>query len=152
VTRGNLCSAFVAGGVFGLGLALSQMTDPRVVLAFLDVTGAFDPTLLFVMAAAVAVTVSAFPLVLQRGRPLLADEFRLPASKAVDAPLLTGAALFGIGWGLAGYCPGPALVALAGGAPEAWWFVPAMLLGGWIQGRIRRDATPVPPTTSALPR
>jgi uncharacterized protein len=141
VTR-SLLGAFVSGAVFGVGLVLSQMTDPRVVLGFLDVTGAFNPALVFVMAGAVAVTVSTFPLVLRRGRPLLAAAFRVPTRQEIDTPLLVGAAVFGVGWGLAGYCPGPALVAFAGGVHEAWWFVPAMLVGGWLQGRLDRRGMP----------
>ena len=128
-------SAFVAGILFGLGLVVSRMADPRVVLAFLDVTGEFDPSLLLVMAGAVAVTAIAFRLVLRRRTPVFDAAFRLPTRREIDAPLVIGAVLFGIGWGLAGYCPGPALVALAGGARDALVFVPAMLLGGWLQRR-----------------
>jgi uncharacterized membrane protein YedE/YeeE len=130
-------AAFVAGALFGLGLVVSRMADPRVVLAFLDVAGDFDPSLLFVMAGAVAVTAVAFRLVLRRPKPVLAESFTLPTRHEIDTPLVRGAVLFGIGWGLAGYCPGPALVALAGGARDALVFVPAMVLGGWLQRRAR---------------
>jgi uncharacterized protein len=132
-------SAFLAGALFGFGLVISRMFDPRVVLAFLDLFGNFDPSLLFVMAGAVAVTVVAFRVVLKQPKPMLDTEFRVPAKRSIDRPLVLGSAIFGLGWGLAGYCPGPALVALAGGAKEALLFVPAMLIGGWLQ---RRFATP----------
>jgi uncharacterized membrane protein YedE/YeeE len=130
-------AAFAAGALFGLGLVVSRMADPRVVLAFLDVAGDFDPSLLFVMAGAVAVTAVAFRLVLKRRKPVLAESFTLPTRREIDTPLVLGAVIFGIGWGLAGYCPGPALVALAGGARDALVFVPAMVLGGWLQRRAR---------------
>jgi uncharacterized membrane protein YedE/YeeE len=139
--RRSLATAFVAGAVFGLGLVLSQMADPRVVLAFLDITGAFNPALIFVMGGAVAVTAVAFRLVLRRPQPLFEGEFRLPTGRAIDTPLIAGAAIFGLGWGLAGYCPGPALVNLAAGASEAWWFVPAMIAGGWLQRWLERGGT-----------
>ena len=128
-------SALLSGALFGTGLAMSGMTDPRRVLGFLDVAGEFDPTLVFVLSGAVATTLLMFRLVLRRGRPLLADRFRLPDTKHVDRRLLGGAALFGIGWGLAGYCPGPALAGLGAGAVESLWFVPAML-GGMLVHRI----------------
>lgn len=136
----RLPAAWLAGLLFGLGLVLSRMSDPRVVLGFLDVAGAFDPTLLFVLAGAVGVTAIAFRQVLRRSRPVLDERFHLPTSRTIDARLVLGAAIFGIGWGLAGYCPGPALVALGGGLREALYFVPAMLVGGigyrwWIARR-----------------
>jgi len=139
--RRSLAAAFVAGAVFGLGLVLSQMADPRIVLAFLDITGAFNPALLFVMAGAVAVTAVTFRIVLRRAHPLFEHEFRVPTSRAIDMRLIAGAAIFGLGWGLAGYCPGPVLVNLAGGTSEAWWFVPAMIAGGWLQRRLERGGT-----------
>ncbi|WNL46117.1 YeeE/YedE family protein [Dyella sp. BiH032] len=126
----RLPAAWLAGLLFGLGLVLSRMSDPRVVLGFLDVAGAFDPTLLFVLVGAVGVTAIAFRQVLRRSRPVLDERFHLPTSRTIDARLVLGAAIFGIGWGLAGYCPGPALVALGGGLREALYFVPAMLVGG----------------------
>ena len=124
-----LVSALVAGALFGLGLAMSGMTDARIVLGFLDVAGAFDPTLMFVLAGAVATTALLFTPILRRGHPLLACAFQVSNLKHIDAPLLTGAALFGIGWGIAGYCPGPALAGLGAGSLESLWFVPAMLAG-----------------------
>ena len=125
----QIVAAAVAGALFGVGLAVSRMTDPTVVLGFLDLAGAFDPTLMFVLAGAVSVTLLAFRLVLRRPRPVLAEGFQLPATNAIDRPLLAGAALFGIGWGLAGYCPGPALVSIAAGIDSAVVFGVAMLAG-----------------------
>lgn len=122
-------AALLSGALFGLGLAMSGMTDPRRVLGFLDVFGDFDPTLAFVLGGAVATTTLLFRFVLRRGSPVLADTFQLSNLKHVDAKLLGGAALFGIGWGIAGYCPGPALAGLGIGSTEALWFVPAMLAG-----------------------
>jgi uncharacterized membrane protein YedE/YeeE len=122
-------AALVSGGLFGLGLALSGMTDPTRVLGFLDVFGDFDPTLAFVLGGAVTTTMVLFALVRRRERPVLADRFQVSALRAVDRPLLAGAALFGIGWGIAGYCPGPALAGLGVLSPEAMWFVPAMIAG-----------------------
>ena len=121
--------ALASGALFGAGLAMSGMTDPRRVLGFLDIFGAFDPTLLFVLGGAVATTVLLFRLVLRRGRPVFAEAFQLSNLKHVDRRLLGGAALFGIGWGIAGYCPGPALAGLGIASVEALWFVPAMIVG-----------------------
>lgn len=122
-------AAFVAGGLFGVGLAMSGMTDARRVLGFLDVFGDFDPTLMFVLGGAVATTTLAFRIVLRRGSPVLADTFHLSNLRHVDRRLLGGAALFGVGWGLAGYCPGPALAGLGVAAAEVLWFIPAMFAG-----------------------
>jgi uncharacterized membrane protein YedE/YeeE len=126
----------VSGALFGAGLALSRMTDRQVVLGFLDVAGAWNPTLAFVMGGAVAVTAVAFRLVLRRPAPAFGDRFRVPDDDAIDARLLAGAASFGIGWGLAGFCPGPVLVGAAAGLADAWVFVPAMVAGSWIAGRL----------------
>jgi uncharacterized membrane protein YedE/YeeE len=121
--------AFVAGLVFGLGLLLSGMADPAKVLGFLDLAGAWDPSLAFVMAGAIAVGALAFALTRRRAKALLGDAMQLPTSTRIDRRLLAGSLLFGAGWGLAGFCPGPALVALGLGAPQAVVFVAAMLAG-----------------------
>ena len=118
-----------AGTLFGLGLAISSMVDPAKVIGFLDVSGDWDPTLVFVMGGALLVTIPAFRLILKRPRPVLADKFELPTNKDVDARLLGGSALFGIGWGLAGFCPGPAVTALASGLMPVFVFVAAMVVG-----------------------
>ena len=122
-------AALASGALFGTGLAMSGMTDPRRVLGFLDLLGDFDPTLMFVLGGAVATTMLLFRFVLRRGSPVLADTFHLSTLKRVDRRLLGGAAIFGIGWGIAGYCPGPALAGLGVGSIEALWFVPALLAG-----------------------
>jgi hypothetical protein len=129
--------AAVAGALFGAGLALSGMADPDRVLAFLDPLGSWDPSLALVMAGALAVSVPGFAWVRRRGHAVCGD-LQLPTQSHIDARLVVGAALFGIGWGLAGYCPGPALVGLARLAPEAFWFLPVMILGFWIGERIDR--------------
>jgi uncharacterized membrane protein YedE/YeeE len=129
--------ALLAGLLFGLGLDLGGMTRPSVVLSFLDVAGAWNPQLLFVMAGAVATAAIGYRLVLRRPRPVLAERFRLPSTQGLGARLLGGAALFGIGWGLVGYCPGPALASLASASPATLWFVLAMVLGWWLGARFR---------------
>ena len=108
-------AAFASGALFGAGLAISGMTNRFVVLGFLDVFGGFDPTLLFVLGGAVAVTTIAFRLVLKLPAPACGGGFHVPTANAVDTRLLLGAAIFGIGWGLAGFCPGPVLVGAAAG-------------------------------------
>jgi uncharacterized membrane protein YedE/YeeE len=120
---------FVSGGLFGIGLALSGMTDTRIVLGFLDIAGAWNPALLFVMLGAIALTMPAFYFILKRPSPLVAQQFHVPTKTTLDARLLVGSAIFGIGWGLYGYCPGPALAALSGFHTEPWLFVIAMAVG-----------------------
>jgi uncharacterized membrane protein YedE/YeeE len=119
----------VAGLVFGLGLVISGMADPAKVLNFLDVAGTWDPSLAFVMGGAIAVALPGYWLTFRRSKPLLADRFSLPPKSPIDRRLVGGAAIFGIGWGLAGFCPGPAIVSLPLGAPGTLVFVPAMLIG-----------------------
>lgn len=131
-------AAGLAGALFGAGLALAGMTDPRRVLGFLDVAGDFDPTLAWVLAAAVLVSALGQRWVLRRAQPVFAPRFQLPAARGVDRRLLLGAVLFGIGWGWAGYCPGPAIAGLAVASREALWFVPAMLAGFWLHDRFLR--------------
>lgn len=122
-------ASFCCGLIFGIGLLVSGMTEPQKVLGFLDVFGAWDATLAFVMAGAVAVTGIGFAFARRRNAPLLAPSFGWPSRSDIDTPLLAGSALFGIGWGLAGICPGPALVNLAGLSAPIVIFVVAMLLG-----------------------
>ncbi|WP_373375827.1 DUF6691 family protein [Cupriavidus nantongensis] len=121
--------ALLAGLVFGIGLIVSGMANPAKVLGFLDLAGAWDPSLAFVMAGAIGVGVVAFALARRRQRSLLGLPMQWPALAAVTPRLLLGSAAFGIGWGLAGFCPGPALVALGAGYAKAWGFVAAMLAG-----------------------
>lgn len=122
----RLLAPLLCGVLFALGLGLAGMTDPNRVLAFLEFR---DPALMFVMGGAVAVTLVGFPAVLRRERPLLAPRFELPAQHAVDRGLLVGAAVFGLGWGLVGLCPGPALTGLVTGEPLLLLFVVTMLVG-----------------------
>lgn len=131
--------SLMAGLVFGLGLAIAEMTNPLKVQAFLDLAGDWDPSLAFVMGGAVTVTALAFRFILHRPVPFYGERFHLPTLTQVDRKLLVGAALFGIGWGLAGYCPGPALATVLSGNSEAWLFVPAMLVGGALQRWQRRS-------------
>jgi hypothetical protein len=122
-------SAFLSGLVFGFGLIVSGMANPAKVLGFLDLAGPWDPSLAFVMAGAVAVGFAAFSIARRRTSSLLGLEMRLPAAGRIDRRLVGGSLLFGIGWGLAGFCPGPGLVALGMGEWKAAVFVAAMLLG-----------------------
>jgi uncharacterized protein len=131
-------AALIAGVLFGAGLLISGMADPQRVLAFLRIAPGWDPSLAFVMAGALAVTLPGFALLRRRGRPLLAPSFVAPTAAPVDRRLLLGAALFGLGWGWVGYCPGPALVGFGLGHWNAWLFVPAMLAGGWVTSRLLR--------------
>lgn len=122
---------FALGLLFGAGLIVSGMSDPAKVLNFLDLTGTWDPSLAFVMGGAVGVAFVGYRLVLARPGPIAADRFHLPEKTGIDARLVVGPALFGIGWGLGGFCPGPALTALGLGSAGTLAFVPAMILGMW---------------------
>ncbi len=139
--------ALGTGLFFGWGLTLSGMTDPLTVQAFLDVAGTWNPALAFVMGGAVLVSLLGFQWLLKkRQAPVCGEVFHLPQNKAIARRLLGGAALFGIGWGLAGYCPGPALTSLLAGNTEVWVFVPAMLA----VPRVRRG-NKRPPLANATP-
>ena len=134
--------ALVAGLLFGLGLAISGMFDPAKVLGFLDIaaiaSGGWDPSLAFVMAGGLAVTLPAFQIARRWRQPVAAAEFQTSRAKGLDARLLLGALLFGIGWGLVGYCPGPALAALAFAVPGTIVFVLAMAAGMLLQALVAR--------------
>jgi len=132
----RVLSALGAGLLFGLGLAVSRMVDPAKVLGFLDITGAWDPSLALVMAGAAGTAMIGYRLALGRGRPLLAEAFQLPTRTEIDARLLAGAVIFGIGWGMAGVCPGPAVTGIAFLQIETLYFVPAMALGLFIARRV----------------
>ncbi len=125
----SLGAAAAGGALFGAGLLVSGMTRPEKVVGFLDVTGAWDPSLALVMAGAIAAHVVGRRLVQRRGAPLFGEHFHVPTRADLDPRLVAGAAIFGVGWGLSGYCPGPALVAAAGGVPPALLFVAAMTVG-----------------------
>ena len=126
-------AALLSGLIFGLGLILSGMGNPAKVQNFLDFFGQWDPSLALVMGGAIAVGLIAFSWAKRRKTALLGDAMQLPTSTVIDRQLLTGSALFGIGWGLAGFCPGPALMNLSTLTPQVWLFVAAMLAGMWAQ-------------------
>jgi uncharacterized protein len=141
-------SSFVVGLVFGLGLLVSHMADPAKVLGFLDLAGDWDPSLALVMAGAIAVGAIGFALARRRPKALLGGPMRLPVARQIDRRLIVGSALFGMGWGLAGFCPGPALTAVGMGQPKALLFVLAMLAGMGIYEYLERRRL-APPATLA---
>jgi uncharacterized protein len=137
--------AFAVGVVFAFGLALSGMTDPGRVTAFLDVTGAWDPTLALVMGGAIGVFLPGYLVVRRRRTPLLATRFALPSETPIDRSLVGGAAIFGVGWGLVGLCPGPAIASLAAGSTAAWLFAGGMVIAMVGYERVRAlAARPAP--------
>ena len=129
---------YLAGVIFGVGLCISGMNRPEKVLGFLDIAGLWDPSLAFVMAGAIGVAFFAFRLAATRARAWLGDPMRLPTSTTVDRRLLAGSAIFGLGWGLAGVCPGPGIVDLGFLDPRAAVFVVAMLAGMVAEGLVAR--------------
>lgn len=126
---GQQLSALVSGLVFGIGMAISGMTSTERVQGFLDLAGAWDPTLAFVMGGGLIVTFIGYKFVLKNPSPIFADTFHLPTRTDIDKALLIGAVLFGAGWGLVGYCPGPAIAGLSYAYPTTLLFVPTMLVG-----------------------
>lgn len=122
-------SSFSIGALFGIGLIVSGMIHPQKVQDFLDFSGQWDASLALVMGGALLVTALTFPLILKRREPLFANKFHLPTAKEVDSKLLIGSALFGIGWGLGGFCPGPAIVGLVSGSTAPIVFVGSMIVG-----------------------
>ena len=138
-------SEFLIGLLFGFGLILSGMTDPGKVIGFLDLIGQWDPSLAFVMGGAIAVGFFAFSMAKRRTQNFLGGAMRLPTSQDIDKRLVIGSLVFGAGWGLAGFCPGPALVSLGAGQDKAVVFVIAMVLGmlafEWLEGRRMKAAT-----------
>jgi uncharacterized protein len=141
----KLISALVIGVIFGTGIALSGMMNPAKVLNFFDLAqigaGTWDPSLAFVMGGALAVTIPGYWLVFRSPRPVQAPRFQLPDTKVIDRRLILGSATFGIGWGIAGFCPGGALPALGTGEPEAFLFV-AALIGGLLLARALQARKP----------
>ncbi len=121
--------AFVVGFIFAIGLGVSGMTQPEKVIGFLDLFGNWDPSLMFVMVGAISLHSIAYKFILKRKSPLLALHWQVPSKKDLTPALMIGSVLFGIGWGLAGYCPGPAVTSLAAFQVEPWLFVAAMLVG-----------------------
>jgi uncharacterized protein len=125
----GLAGAALSGALFGAGLVVSGMTQPARIIGFLDVLGGWDPSLAFVMVGAVTIYTLAYALIRRRARPWFDVRFHTPSRADIDLPLVLGAAVFGIGWGLGGLCPGPGIVAAAGGSTAALGFVLAMLVG-----------------------
>jgi uncharacterized protein len=121
--------ALISGIIFGIGLSLSQMTNPDKVLNFLDIAGTWDPSLIFVMLGALAVTFTSFRFILKRPNPVFDEKFYLATKKEIDKPLVIGASIFGVGWGIAGYCPGPVVAGIGNGNTEAVIMVLAIYLG-----------------------
>jgi uncharacterized membrane protein YedE/YeeE len=141
-------TSLLAGLVFGLGLLVSGMANPAKVLGFLDLAGRWDPSLAFVMAGAIAVGAVAFAVARKRTSTFLGTEMRLPSARHIDRRLVGGGLLFGIGWGIAGFCPGPALVALGMGEGKAVVFVVAMLVGMGLFELVERRKPSAQPTTA----
>jgi uncharacterized membrane protein YedE/YeeE len=133
----RIAMGLLSGLIFGLGLILSGMADPAKVLNFLDIFGAWDPSLAFVMGGASLTAFIGYRLVWRRSVPVIAPAFDNPTATAIDAPLLSGAAIFGIGWGLGGFCPGPAFTSLAMASPGILVFLPAMLIGIVLGGALK---------------
>ncbi len=146
-------SAFLSGLIFAVGLGISGMTDPANVLGFLDIAGDWDYRLAFVMGGAIAVHAALRPLIHRRERPLFTPKFPSLSASGVDRKLLVGAGLFGVGWGLGGYCPGPALTSLASGATQLFVFVPAMFAGMYLAQvlQARRSVSAGTPGLGATP-
>lgn len=136
----NRLSEFLVGLLFGLGLILSGMTDPGKVLGFLDLAGLWDPSLAFVMGGAIAVGALAFAVAKKRTRSFLGGAMHVPTARDIDKRLVLGSLVFGVGWGLAGFCPGPAIVSAAAGQPKAMVFIAAMLAGMWLFEMLERWA------------
>ena len=128
----RIFAGLIAGLVFGIGLVVSGMSDPAKVLNFLDVAGTWDPSLAFVMGGASVTTFFGYRFVLRQASPKLGEVFHLPTAMQIDRPLIIGAVLFGLGWGIGGFCPGPAWSALTLMAPGTLVFLPMMLLGLWL--------------------
>ncbi len=129
--------AFLCGLIFGVGLLISGMANPEKVLGFLDLSQPWDPSLAFVMIGAIAVGIVGFALVKGKKRAFCGVPIMLPANNTIDRTLVVGAILFGLGWGLAGICPGPALVLLGAGVGKGLLFILAMLVGMWLVNRVR---------------
>lgn len=138
MNRMRSLTSFLLGALFGIGLIVSGMIHPQKVQDFLDVSGQWDASLALVMGGALLVTALTFPLIVKRREPLLATKFHLPTAKEIDTKLIVGAALFGIGWGLGGFCPGPAIVGLLSGSTAPIVFVAAMIVGMVLQ-RVYHD-------------
>ena len=142
--RVRALAALAVGALFGFGLAIGGMLDPAVIRGFLDLAGAFDPRLGFVFAGALVISAAGYAFSRRMLRPALAETFAIPTKERIDAPLIAGASLFGLGWGMVGLCPGPAVAALALGLPPVVVFVACMLLGMAAHDFMRRRSVAEP--------
>ena len=138
----RLASVFLGGVLFAVGLGLSGMTDANKVIGFLNLAGSWDPSLAFVMVGAIGMHLILYRLIIKRSSPIFADIFHIPTRRDIDAKLVGGSALFGIGWGLGGFCPGPGIVSFSGLGQSAAIFVGAMLVGMVIQKIVHRQKSP----------
>ncbi len=149
----SLVTAFLCGLLMALGLGIAGMTRPDKIIGFLDVAGRWDPDLLWVMVAAIGVTALGYRWTFKRAQPLVEPAFHLPRVRGLDARLIAGSAIFGVGWGLGGFCPGPALTSLVSGLPAASVFVLAMALGmmvyRWLDARLERARRAAEPAAAA---
>jgi hypothetical protein len=145
----GILGAFVSGLIFGLGLVIAGMANPAKVLAFLDLAGDWDPSLALVMVGAIAVGTVAFALARQRTASLSGAPMQLPTARQIDARLIGGSALFGVGWGLAGICPGPAVVLVGAGVAKGFIFLASMLAGMLVFHWLERPAAASPGPTPA---
>jgi uncharacterized membrane protein YedE/YeeE len=146
----TILAALLIGVIFGAGLALSDMINPARVQAFLDVAGRWDPTLLYVMSSALLASALSYRVRRRMTHPVLAERFHVPGNAELDPRLLAGAVLFGIGWGIAGFCPGPAITGLVLGAWQVWLFVAAMLVGMTAHRLLPRPDSPPPERQPAI--
>ena len=144
----KLISAFLIGSLFGLGIIIGGMGNPAKIMNFFDIAGSFDPSLIFVMGGALATTFIGYRLVFaQRKRPLIGTAFQVPKKADIDAPLVIGAVLFGIGWGITGFCPGGSIPAMTLGEPSVWIFIGAMIFGITLARAWNRRASILNPAT-----
>lgn len=145
--------AFLLGALFAIGLGVGGMTLPAKIIGFLDVTGAWDPSLVLVLGGAVTTYAVMYRIAMGRSRPLFAGAYVLPGLSQIDTPLVAGAAIFGIGWGMSGFCPGPAIVALVTGKTEVLAFVAAMVVGMWLHDGVSawRQRAPSSASPTNLP-
>ena len=135
-------TVFLCGVLFAVGLGISGMTQPAKIIAFLDVTGKWDPSLLFVMGGAVAINMILYRLSMRRSQPVFQDSFIIPSRRKINSRLIIGSSLFGVGWGLSGYCPGPAWVASVNGAMSTLAFLIAMLVGMYLFQMLQAEKLP----------
>lgn len=145
----NILGALLSGSIFGLGLVVAGMANPAKVLGFLDLAGDWDPSLALVMVGAIAVGAVAFAIARRRTRSLSGSPMQLPTARRIDLRLIGGSALFGVGWGLAGICPGPALVLIGAGAAKGWIFLGALLAGMLLFQVLERRSAALPAAAAA---